>query len=377
MEGKDGKTEPATEKRRSERREKGDLCISSEIVTVTSLFFGCLGLYWAVPHMGDKLASLWLEITQIPVGANEVWDIATLQNWYRGGTAFLGMMTAPIFIPVVFASVIANMAQTGPYLSSQALTLRFNSLNPINGFKQLFSMQSIYNMGLSILKIILVSGVIWVLVKKQIPTIMSLSQCSLDALGPWLIHLMFVIAMTVITLAIIIAVIDYYYRHHTYEKSMMMTKKEVEDERKSQELPATVKTAQRRKMRDLSLSRMMAAVPSANLIITNPTHVAIALQYDPEKMVAPRVVAKGLRLVAQRIKDIAAENNVPIVEKPVVARDLYKNVKVGQQIPARLFGAIAEILAFLYRLGNEKIRQTVGTNRTVVTPPTNRKTEIL
>jgi flagellar biosynthetic protein FlhB len=257
--------------------------------------------------------------------------------------------------------VVANVAQTGPHFSAEALTLRFNFLNPVSGFRQLFSVKSLYNMGLALVKILLIAFVLFLLLRRQVDTILSLSSVSVESFAVWLFHLLFTLAITVTVLFIAVAALDYVYQHHTYEKAMLMTKKEVEDEHKNQELPAVVKGAQRRKMRELTLLRMMAAVPNASVVITNPTHVAVALEYSPDKMAAPRVVAKGLRLVAERIKAIAAENGVPIIEKPEIARDLYKHVKVGQFMPGRLFGAVAEILAYLYRIGNDRIRNAVQT----------------
>ena len=375
MEGKEGRTEPATAKRRDERRKKGDLCVSMEIVTISTLFLGFLGLRWAVPRMGGQLVDMWREMSRIPVGADVTWDASKIQEWFRSGTMFLGLLLAPIVVPTTLGTIIANMAQTGPNLSTEALAPKFNLLNPVNGIRQLFSTNTLFSMGMDLLKMLLIACVLYVILRNQFATIMTLSSWSLDSFEFWLFRLLFMTAMSVVSVFIVLAGIDYAYRHHTYEKNMMMTKKEVEDERKNQELPAVVKGAQRKRMRDLTMLRMMAAIPEANVIITNPTHVAVAIQYDPAKMSAPRVVAKGLRLVAQRIKEIAKEHDVPIIEKPEVARSLYKNVKVGHQIPSQFFGAVAEILAYLYKLGNQRMRQTVAMGRVDINngPATNKK----
>jgi len=363
MEGKEGRTEPATPKRRAEKRRKGQLCISQEVETVAALFFGFLGLRWAVPHIGPQLTSLWVEINRIPVGADIIWDAARIHTWFKDGGAFLAILLVPIVVPIMLATIIANIAQTGPFLSLQTLDPKWNALNPVNGIRKLFSLNSLFNLGMSLLKVLLIVGVLYVILHKQIPTLINLSAWPVESFSFWLIRMLFLTAITVVIIFIVLAAIDYVYQHYNYEKSLLMTKKEVEDEHKNQELPAVVKGAQRRKMRDLTLARMMASVPEANLVVTNPTHVAVALRYDPEKMNAPVVTAKGLRLIAERIKEIARENGVPILEKPEVARNLYKYVKVGQPIPSQFFGAVAEILAYLYKLGNKRIRQTVELGR--------------
>jgi len=164
----------------------------------------------------------------------------------------------------------------------------------------------------------------------------------------------------VVVLYIIIAVIDWYYRDYRYEYNLLMTKQEVKDEHKQQEQNPIIKQAQRKKMRQVSAAGMMAAVPKATVVITNPTHVAVALEYESDSMGAPKVVAKGLRLMAERIKAVARENNVPIIEKPELARALYKNVEIGKEIPAQFYEAVAELLAYLHRLGR-KVFNTSGT----------------
>jgi len=176
----------------------------------------------------------------------------------------------------------------------------------------------------------------------------------------WTMTLIYDMTLAVVVLYIIIAVIDWYYRDYRYEYNLLMTKQEVKDEHKQQEQNPIIKQAQRKKMRQVSAAGMMAAVPKATVVITNPTHVAVALEYESDSMGAPKVVAKGLRLMAERIKAVARENNVPIIEKPELARALYKNVEIGKEIPAQFYEAVAELLAYLHRLGR-KVFNTSGT----------------
>jgi flagellar biosynthetic protein FlhB len=359
MEGKDGRTERATSKRRKEAREKGNLCFSNEIVTVLSLFIGFIAFRIAVPHIGDSLIKLWNEIMQLPVGANESWGGVHMQEWFIRGMGFCAAIILPLALPVMVAGVVASIMQTGFYFSLGPLEWKFAFINPINGLKQLFSPTTLFNVGTAILKVLLISAVCYILLKERFLILPTMLTSEPELSFGWLFRFVFRLAITVVVLFILIAVLDYVFRWYRHEKSLMMTKKEVEDERKNQELPAVVRGAQRRKMQELTLTRMMAAVPRSTVVITNPTHVAVAIEYHPETMNAPRVIAKGLRLVAERIKAIAHENNIPIIEKPEVARELYKTVKVGREVPGKLFGAVAEILAYLYKLGNKRVRDAV------------------
>jgi flagellar biosynthetic protein FlhB len=167
----------------------------------------------------------------------------------------------------------------------------------------------------------------------------------------WLFLLVYRLALTVCVAAIAIAALDWILKKRQYEKSIMMTKQEIRDEFRQNESSPLVRKAMVRRMRQLTVSRMMAAVPNANVIVTNPDHVAVAIEYDARTMSAPKVTAKGLRLMAERIKKVAREHNVPIVRRPETARALYKYVKVGHQVPSQFFRAVAEVLAYLHKLG--------------------------
>jgi flagellar biosynthetic protein FlhB len=361
MEGKDGRTERATAKRRNDERQKGHLCVSQEITTVLVLLLGFLGIRYAVVNSMDKISMLYLEVLRVPVGG--LWSPELVQQWFIGGCIFTAMLLVPVFVPTIIGSVIANMSQTGPYYSLKTLEWKFGALNPVNGAKHLFSTKSLITFVMSMMKAFLVMFVIYLVLRSRLDEVAHLSALAPAEGIEWTFRLIYKMAMIVIFLFIIIAAIDWCIKKYQYEKGMMMTKKEVEDERKQQEPSPIVKKNQMKKMRELSLSRMMAAVPKASVVITNPTHVAVALEYDATNMGAPKIVAKGLRLVAQRIKRIARENGVPVIERPEVARDLYKNVKVGQEIPSRFYGVIAEILAYLYKMGQGRIRNQVMQQR--------------
>jgi flagellar biosynthesis protein FlhB len=324
-----------------------------EIATVGALLAGLIGIWIAIPIIGPMLVDFTREAWRLPVGT--AWTPETVRSWSVQGILFVSAILVPFTIPSMIGGIIAFVGQTGPYFSTEPLAWKMSLLNPMNGVKQLFSIQSIFNMFMSLCKIALIAFVIYLVIRSRITNMFSLMWDSPEGIAAWIFSLLIRIAITCVVVFVIIAAIDAIYRHRKYERDIMMTKKEVEDERKSQELPSSVRGAQRRKMRELTLNRMMAAVPKATVVVTNPTHVAVALQYDPDNMGAPRVVAKGLRLVAERIKRIAKENGVMIIERPPLARALYKNVKVGQEIPGTFYGAVAELLALIYKLGHSPL----------------------
>ncbi len=349
MEGKDGQTERATGKKRSKERKKGNLCISQEINTMGVLLLGIISLRIAFPAIWRKIMYLMQGVARFEQVGD--WSPALVSQWAVGAFAFVGTLLAPIVIPVMFGAIVANMAQTKPFFSTETLKWKFSALNPVKGFKKLFSMQSAVNLVLSLFKIGFIVLTVYMLTRKHISIFATLGNLQSDGAMLWLSSLIFRICITVVALFVLVAVCDWFYRYYKYEQGIMMTKQEVKDERKQEELSPIIKKRQYKRMREFSLMRMIAAVPDASVVITNPTHVAVVLKYDPDTMDAPKVTAKGLRLVAERIKRIARENNVPIVERPAMARSLYKYVKVGQFIPSAFYEAVAEVLAFLHRIG--------------------------
>jgi flagellar biosynthetic protein FlhB len=315
---------------------------------MTVLLAGMLGFRFGVPFIYNYLGRLFMEVTRYPVG--ERWEAELMQTGFFRGAGFLMMILMPVMLPVMIGAVTANMSQTGPFFSTKAMKFQLGALNPVKGFKRLFSFQSIVNVGLSMLKVALIVFVIYMMIRPRVMEIGNLLFINNHSFIAWTLHFIFKIALTVAILFVFIAALDWCYRKYKHEKDMMMTKEEVKEERKQYDPNPMIKRAQRKKMMELSMLRMMAEVPEADVVVTNPTHVAVALKYDPETMDAPKVVAKGLRLVAQRIKELARENGVPVIERPQVARNLYKHVEIGHAIPAAFYETVAEILAYLYRL---------------------------
>jgi len=322
--------------------------MSPEVKSMVVLLMGLLAIRFATPVMLRRIGFLLQEVVRLP--ATQHWNGALIQQWYAGGIVILMLMLLPVFIPIVLGAVVSNMVQTGPYFSIEALAWKPAALNPVKGLKSLFSAQSVVNMVLSIMKVALVVMICYLMIRKHVLDLGTLPFLSVGAAVRWILTFAFRISLAIVLLFFAIAIADWCHRKYRFEKSIMMTKDEVKEERKQHETSPVVKRQQRRKWQELTMLRMMAEVPKADVVITNPTHVAVALRYDPESMAAPRVVAKGLRLVAERIKAVARQHHVGIVERPELARDLHKNVEIGQQIPSRFYAAVAAVLAYLHRL---------------------------
>ncbi len=349
MEGKNGKTERATSKKRKKEREEGNLCLSPEINSVGVLVLGIIGLRLSVPGIWERLHVITAQL----LGFNNLgaWDVSYIRGLIASILIMVSVTLAPLVLLVMLGSIIGNMAQTGPYFSAKTMKLKFSALNPTKGVKKLVNAQSLVKLPTSLLKIGLIVFVAWLFMRTRFGILLSMSRFGLPSSVAWIMKTVYGIAITVSLVFIFIALIDWAVRKYKHEQGMMMSKQEVKEERKQEQISPLVKRAQMKKMHEFSLMRMMAAVPKASVVVTNPTHVAVALEYTSDDMDAPKVTAKGMRHVAQRIKKIARENNVPIVEKPEIARALYKDVEIGREIPAKFYEAVAEILAYLYKLG--------------------------
>jgi flagellar biosynthetic protein FlhB len=284
--------------------------------------------------------------------SDNAWSGIWLQQHYWQGLAAVLQVTAPLFGGVMLAGIIGSIGQTGPYFSWEAFQAGgLKALDPIKGAKKLFSAKSVTTLLMTLAKIGLIAGVITLMWRRKWMTVAQLHDFELVSAVGWMMHNLYTTVMAVVVLAIGIAVVDAVITHRRHEKSMMMSKHEVKDEHKQYEMKPEVKRAQFRKMRTLTLSRMVAEVPKATVIITNPTRVAVAIKYNPAEMDAPQVVAKGLRIRAKRIRELAAKHGIPIVERPPLARALYRTVPTGRSIPSSLFEGVAEVLAYLHRLG--------------------------
>lgn len=261
------------------------------------------------------------------------------------------MMTAPFFLLTIVAAFLPSFLMgNGWNFSTKALGFKASRMSPLSGIKRMFSWQSIMELTKAVLKALLIGGVIWWVVRHEQDQLFALIaqpyEVALDSFGR---ILLFAILGLVAGLSLI-ALIDVPFQIWQYHEKLKMTKEEVRQEYKEMEGSPELKARIRRQQREIARNRMMSEVPKADVIVTNPTHFAVALKYDSRNMAAPQVVAKGMNLIAQKIREIAEENQVPILEAPPLARALYRHAEIGDQIPAPLYTAVAEVMAYVYQL---------------------------
>ena len=348
----DQKTEEPSSKRLDEARDEGQLPVSREMAT-WFLFIGILiVIAWLGPDMARQLATSLRVFLERP---HEITlEGGGIQVALTNVMAQVGLATLLTFSLLAGSVIIGTMLQTGFYFNTTRLKFDAKKLMPIHGFQQLFSMASLVELGKSFLKLVVVGTVVSLVFLPIIdhqPFFVGhdLIQ-SLRYLHKEEIHLI-VIMMLVITF---IAVVDLVYQRVRYYRSLRMTKQEVKDEHKQMEGDPLIKSRLRAIRLEKARKRMMAQVPKADVIVTNPTHYAVALQYNNAKMSAPTVVAKGINLVAERIRDVAEKHSIPLVSNPPLARALYDTVDIDEVISPQHYRAVAEVISYVYKLRKKK-----------------------
>lgn len=346
------KTEDPTAKRLSEAREQGNLPISRDVATWTLLLGIVMSVMVLFPMLGHQM--------MIPLTAmlEKAGEMRVDNGEYQSILIYiLGSFGPPVLsvICVLMAmGVLGWIAQTGIFFSPGLLKLKWEKLNPIAGIKRLFSANSLVELLKSIGKIIVVGSVASILITPIFHQSENMTGMNNDDLISSTYNLSIHIIFSVFLVFTVIAAIDLVYQRFTYFKNMRMTKQEVKDENRQSEGDPHVKGRLRQIRAEKAKKRMMAAVPKADVIITNPTHFSVALKYDPAKMQAPVLLAKGQDLVALKIREVADKNKVPIVTNPPLARALFATVEIDQEVPPEHYRAVAEVISYIYRL--KKIR---------------------
>ncbi len=342
------RTERATPRRRAKAREEGKVSKSNELNAAVLLILGFTTIYLLGPTLSRQAMQIMSHsLCNAPAIAAS--DPTFLSVFTDGMLRFFTLMI-PLFVVVVIVAIGINVAQVGFKISSKSIELKFDKLNPLQGLKRLFSTKSLAQLIKDTLKLIIIGFVAYKTIQGEFDSFFLLPDQTVAQLAISMGLLSLKLTLKLGGIILVIAILDYMYQKYEFEKSIRMTHQEIKEEYKDTEGSPQIKSRVRQLQREMSQRRMMGEVPSADVVITNPTHIAVALKYDPDSAAAPFVLAKGERLVALKIKEIAIENDIPIYEDKPLARALFKMCDVGQSVPMQLYRAVAEVLAYVYRL---------------------------
>lgn len=341
------KTEEPTPRKLEEARKKGQVSTSKEVNSFAIL----LGAGAVV------MASPWLIQPGLEAFRGLI-EVATSVTVDRGAvqSVFIDLLLAalltagPVFALLMFIAVAANIAQSGFIFSADPLKFELNRISPISGFKRLFSLKSVVELLKGVFKMVLVAAVVWWILVPEMARLESLLRMDVAELLGLVLVLITRLMIAVLALLAAIALIDYLYQRYEFMKQMRMTLQEVKDEFKQSDGDPQVRARLRQIRAERARQRMMQAVPTADVVVTNPTHFAVAMKYDESTMAAPRVVAKGADEVAFRIRELAGEHEIPLVENPPLARALFDTVEIDQEVPPEHYKAVAEVIGYVMRL---------------------------
>lgn len=348
------KSEEATQTRREDFRKRGQVAQTKELASSLFLVFAALGIFALSKFFFTQI----YEMFQYSFGRDMVAAV-------RGGDILgslkmagvkMALLTAPVLGFAFIIAIASTVLQVGFLQVEDALTPKFDKINPLEGFKRLFNLRAVMEAVKAILKFLFIGGIVYLVLSKEIGTMPYLIQFNPEMLFQYMGDVTFRLLIGIGLAMTVLACGDYFFQRWDLEKKMMMTKQEVKEEHKQREGDPMIKARIRKIQRDVANRRMMEKVPTADVIVTNPTHIAVALKYDAN-LPAPQLIAKGGDLVAEKIKALAREHNIPVVENKPLARTIFKTMKLGQVIPRELFVAVAEVLSYVYKLKKKRVRR--------------------
>lgn len=347
------KTEQATPKKRRDARKEGDVLQSKEIVTAVSVLgiFASMRLFMG--FMTENILAFTASIYE-RLGTREV-NVDTVMSFTIEIITIFVITVGPICAVAMLLGIIPTIAQTRGLFTMKALRPKFSRLNPLSGIKKLFSMQSVVGILKGLIEVAVIGYVIFSEVSARLPKFLALMNAGIMQGMTYALISIFDLVMLICILLVFVAAADFLFQWWQFEKKLKMSKQEVKEEYKQTEGDPQIKSKIKQKQQQMAMSRMMAEVPKADVVIRNPTHYAVALRYDQDENKAPQVIAKGKDLIALRIVKIAEENDVYLMEDPPLARLLYSTVDIGREIPVELYNAVAEVLTVVYRAKNKTL----------------------
>ncbi|GAW92933.1 flagellar biosynthesis protein FlhB [Calderihabitans maritimus] len=342
------KTEEATPHRRQEVRKKGQVAKSTDLNASVVLMTVVLLLFMLQDYYIDQLSRYFTYLLSDNLQGQL--SEANLGALATHTTVLFFKLTAPIFGVAIMAGLAVNLAQVGFLHSPEVIKPKLQNINPAEGFKRIFSRRSLVELVKAVLKVTIISLIILGLIKNRFQDLLLVVQADLYQGLALVNEVLFRTVGGVVLAFLVLALVDFVYQKFEFRQRIKMTRHEVKEELKQTEGDPHIRSRLREKQRELARHRMMQKVPEATVVITNPTHLAVALRYERKEMDAPVVVAKGAGSVARRIVEIAEEHEVPVVENKPLAQVLYRDVEIGEEIPPELYQAVAEVLAMLYSL---------------------------
>lgn len=348
MDDKENKTEEATPKRLRDAKKKGQVAKSGDLSSAASLFvfiifMGSLGQYIFSNSLKFLKTSLQTDYTTFITKSN-------LRPLFIKNIIYFGVLLFPFALIAVVIGIVINLLQTGFIFTTETLKPDFKRLNPIEGFKNIFSKKAFFNLLKNILKLVLVFYMAYGNLRKHINRIFISGNLGTEKLFFFMMDFIKDLSFNIALIMLILSMIDYVFQRRDFKKNLRMSKQEVKDELKEMEGNPEIKSFRMQKQRQIAMSRMMSSIKSSTVVVTNPTHIAVVLRYDSKLDKAPIVTAKGADYLAEKIKEVARLNKIPIMENKELARAMYKKVEIGEQVPVDLYKAVAEILAVVYQI---------------------------
>lgn len=361
--GSQDKTEKPTPRRRHKSREQGQVAKSQELNSVAVLLAGLSALWFLGGYLYNNITSLMRHVwstagqTHLSFAKMNSLGVDLLDHFFK--------TVGPVWISVFLVAILINIAQVGFLVAPKRLKPDLKKINPFSGFKRWFSLRTLVEAFKNIGKLLVVATVAYLTVRAEWPNLPKLAGMEIDGIVLYIVSVCFDIFLRSVLAMTVLAFLDWAYQKWEFEKNLKMSKQEIKDEYKQTEGDPRVRARIRAVQREQAKKRMMAGVPEADVVITNPVHLAVALVYNMSEMDAPEVVAKGANRVAEKIKEIARQHGVPVIENKPLAQALYKAVEVGQGIPPELFEATATVLAHVYRMKNmhKSVMQSLRASR--------------
>jgi len=343
------RTEPATPRKRGKERDEGRVAKSQDLNAAVVIITGLLTFYAMVQIIWRRISLMFQVIfghLSSPLMNDEAWWARPLMS----AAETFAIVWAPLGFICALLAVAILIYQVGLKITFKPFAFKIDRFNPISGLKKIVSLRSLVELAKGILKAFILFGMLYIALRNESDLMLSIMMYPLDKGAEIIMRTIWNLAMRMAIVLLLIAFVDYAYQKWEFEKSIKMSKQEVKEEYKQMEGDPLVKRRIRQKQREMAQKRMMGDVPKSDVVVTNPTHIAVAIQYDQQSMSAPIVVAKGEDFIAEKIREIAREHNIPIVENPPLARALMQQVEVGEAIPEDLYLSVAEVLAFVYKM---------------------------